>query len=295
MQRRDFVKNTALLSSSLLLNLEETESTKKYKFGIQLFTLNKDMNADPLGTLQKVRSFGFEDCEVFGFDGEKLSFYGIPAKDFKKRLEDNQLTVSSGHFGFAPLFDKLDVTMMRFVDQCIEGAHALGMKYITWPFVAPEHRTMADFLRLTEKLNKIGRHVYNAGLGFAYHNHGYEFVDLNGVTAYDIIIKETDPDYVKLQLDLYWVMHSSSKSPKQWIANHPGRFVMWHIKDMHKESRDYTELGNGSIDYTSILPDKMLSGMEFYYLEQGGNFAHSALKSVEDSASYFQKNLKSYF
>jgi sugar phosphate isomerase/epimerase len=67
---------------------------------------------------------------------------------------------------------------------------------------------------------------------------------------------------------------------------------MWHIKDMDKVTRGYTELGNGSIDYTKLLPDPDESGLQFYYLEQGGNFAHSSTRSARDSARYFKKYLE---
>jgi len=82
---------------------------------------------------------------------------------------------------------------------------------------------------------------------------------------------------VKLQIDMYWVMHSSKQTPKELISQHPGRYVMWHIKDMDKITRDYTELGNGSIDYVDVLPDPNESGLEYFYIEQGGNFAHNAM------------------
>ena len=107
-------------------------------------------------------------------------------------------------------------------------------------------------------------------------------------------MRETDPALVKLQLDLYWVMHSSRLSPAQLIAKQPGRFVMWHIKDMDKKTRDYSELGNGSIDYTVILPEASRAGLQYYYIEQGGNFAKDPIQSVTDSAAYFKKNLERY-
>ncbi|HMP29966.1 MAG TPA: sugar phosphate isomerase/epimerase [Saprospiraceae bacterium] len=295
MKRREFIINTTAASIPLFLPSKGLSLQQRYKFGLQLFTLNREMNDDPIGTLKIVQKIGFEDCELFGFDGEKQSFYGIGAKDFKKIMEDHSLTASSGHFGFAPYFDHPDDALLRFTDQCIQGAHELGMSYVTWPFLSTEHRSMSNFLKLTNKLNKIGKRVKQAGLSFAYHNHGFEFIEYNSVTGYDLILNETDPELVKLQLDIYWVIHSSKYTPKQLIKKHPGRFTMWHIKDMDKVSKDYTELGNGSIDYTSILPDPVQSGMEYYYLEQGGNFAHSAVKSVEESALYFERHLKKYF
>lgn len=107
-------------------------------------------------------------------------------------------------------------------------------------------------------------------------------------------MKETDPALVKLQIDLYWVMHSSKRSPAELFSLQPGRFVMWHLKDMDKVSRDYSELGNGSIDFTKILPDATRSGLEYYYIEQGGNFAKDPLTSVTVSAAYLKKNLEQY-
>ena len=184
--------------------------------------------------------------------------------------------------------------MMRYVDQCIEGAHALGQRYITWPWLDPAFRTIENFKLLATKLNAIGERVNKAALGFAYHNHDFEFTDHAGENGYTIIMKETDPALVKLQMDLYWVMHSSKLSPSELFSLQPGRFVMWHIKDMDKISRDYSELGNGSIDFSVILPEASRAGLQYYYIEQGGNFAKDPIQSITDSAAYFKKHLEKY-
>jgi sugar phosphate isomerase/epimerase len=107
-------------------------------------------------------------------------------------------------------------------------------------------------------------------------------------------MRETDPALVKLQLDLYWIMHSSKLGPSELFIKQPGRFVMWHIKDMDKISRDYSELGNGSIDFTVILPEASRAGLQYYYIEQGGNFAKNPMQSITDSADYFKKNLEKH-
>lgn len=260
--------------------------------GLQLFSVNDDMTKDTIGTLKAVTAMGYEDFETFGFDSTKGTFYGYKPSEFKNILDDLQSTASSGHFGFSSYLEKSDDELMRFVDQCIEGVRVLDMKYITWPWLAPEQRTIDHYKLMSGKLNRIGERVNAAGLGFAYHNHGFEFQDHGGENGFDIILKETDPALVKLQMDIYWVMHSSKRSPKTLIKEQPGRYVMWHIKDMDKNTKDYTELGNGSIDYADILPDPAESGLEFYFLEQGGNYAHSPMKSAADSASYFVKHLQ---
>jgi sugar phosphate isomerase/epimerase len=296
MNRRDFTKQAGILGAATLLPFAKfSEPTKPtFKFGYQLFSVNKDMNKNPLGTLTALKGMGYQDFEIYGFDDKKLTFYGLPATEFRQMLDDLDLTASSGHFLFHQLFDKSTDEMNRFVDQCILGADALNLDYVTWPWLAPEQRTLENFNVLSDKLNKIGERINAANLGFAYHNHGFEFEDLNGQLGYDIILKETDAKFVKLQMDMYWVIHEGKITPKELIAKQPGRFVMWHIKDMDKTSRDYTELGNGSINYHDILPNPKKSGLEYYYIEQGGNFATSALQSAADSAEFFKKELSRY-
>jgi len=293
MNRKNFIKTISLLGASTLLPITSYSMFKrpKYKMGLQLYTINENMNKDAIATLKAAKAMGYEDFETFGFDSVKGTFYGYKSSDFKKILQELEITASSGHFGFSSYLHKSSDELRLFTDQCIKGAQDLEMKYITWPWIAPEQRTMDNFKIMSEKLNVIGEQITNAGLGFAYHNHGFEFIDHNGETGFDIILSETDPELVKLQLDMYWVMHSSNTTPKELIKNQPGRFVMWHIKDMDKITRDYTELGNGSIDYATIMPDPIDSGLEFYYIEQGGNFTRNPMRSIADSAEYFKKYL----
>jgi sugar phosphate isomerase/epimerase len=297
--RRQFIaSSTAALSASLLpgmLSGAPTESaTSKYKMGLQLFTINSIIGRDVPGTLKRVAAIGYQDTETYGYDPGKRTYYGMAIPAFKQALADSQLTTTSGHYDFAKYFAQPADEMKRFVDRCIEGASALGQRYITWPWLDPSSRSIEKFKELAPKLNAIGEQVTNAGLRFAYHNHDFEFIDHDGQIGYDIILNETDPRLVKLQIDLYWVMHSSRRSPAALFSLQPGRFVMWHIKDMDKVSRDYTEMGNGSIDYTKILPDAARSGMQYYYIEQGGNFAINPMDSVAKSAAFFKKNLEQY-
>ncbi len=264
----------------------------KFKMGYQLFSVREDMAKDPVGTLKALIKMGYEDFEIYGYEAAQDTLYGYKSAAFKQVLDDLGITTTSGHFGFHPFLDKPNDELQRFVDQCILGAKNMGMPYITWPWLAPEQRSLETFKRLPELLNKIGEQVNAAGLRFAYHNHDFEFTDHNGQIGYDLILQETDPALVKLQMDMYWVMHSAQRTPKELIAEQPGRYVMWHIKDMHKVSRDYTELGNGSINYPDLLPDPVTSGLEYYYLEQGGNYTHNALQSAADSAAYFKAHLQ---
>ena len=297
LNRRDFIKQTGLALSVGGIGFSgfDFPKAKPFKMGLQLFTIRQPMAEDPKKTLKTIAGFGYQDTEIYGYDGPANKYYGMPAADFKKIMEDNSLESTSGHYDFIKFFNGSNDELIRYTDQCIIGAHALGQKYITWPWLDPESRSIEKFKLLTEKLNRIGERVNKAKLGFAYHNHDFEFIDHDGENGFDLILQNTDPKLVKLQIDLYWVAHSSPLSAHELFLKAPGRFVMWHIKDMDKVSRDYTEMGNGSIDYTKILPDASLAGMEYYYIEQGGNFAQNPIQSVKDSAEYFKKNLIDLF
>lgn len=293
MQRRTFIQTTGILGAAALLPIScfAGISNSHYKLGYQLYSVRDAMAKEPIATLKALKAMGYQDFEAYGYDAEKGSFYGYKAAAFKDILDDLELTMSSGHYAFAPFLDKSEDELKRFVDRCIQGAKAVNSSYITWPWIAPEQRNIETFKLMAGKLNLIGEQVTNAGLGFAYHNHGFDFEDHQGENGFDIILSETDPKLVKLQIDLYWVMHSSKKTPKELVSEQPGRYVMWHIKDMDKLTRDYTELGNGSIDYTQILPDPKKSGLEYFYIEQGGNFAQSSMKSAAQSAEFFKRKL----
>ena len=266
------------------------QSPPKYKIGLQLFSVRDAMADDPKGTLVALKEMGYEDFETYGFNVETEMIYGYPVEEFKTILDELGLTTSSGHYGFAGLMEASPEEVKAYVEKCIVAAKTLESSYLTWPCVLEEYRNPEGFERLSILLNQIGQQVTEAGLGFAYHNHGYEFQDWEGTTGFDIILENTNPDWVKLQLDMYWAVHSG-KTPKELVAAQPGRYVMWHIKDMDIESRDYTEMGQGSIDYTTMLPEPKSSGLQYYYIEQGGNFAVSSMESAKTSIAYVKAHL----
>lgn len=296
MERRTFVKLSAAagLASCLPISCMNAQSKPKYKMGFQLYSVRDAMEKDPVATIKALKEMGYEDFEHFGFDADGGTYYGYPATDFKAILDDMGLGISSGHYGFTDFLPKAQDDMLRFTEKVISGAQTMGSKYIVWPWTAPEYRTVTGFARTAELLNLIGSMIKDAGMGLAYHNHGFDFEDMAGINGWEIVTKQTDPELVKLQLDLYWVSHSSKQTALELISQDPSRYVMWHIKDMHKESRDYTELGNGSIDYKNILPQLDQSALEYYYVEQGGNYTYNSMESAKFSAAYLKKELQKY-
>ena len=284
--RRRFIQAGALASAALASPV--VAQRRQYKMGLQLFTVRAPMRTDLDGTLTRIAGLGYEEVETYGFDPATLGYYGLPAKEFADRLRARKMTSPSGHYDLNQFAATSVDDLKRYVDRCIEGARVLGQAYITWPLLPEGFRTIDKVKIVAERLNIAGAQIKKAGLEFAYHNHDFEFVDQNGQKGYDIILKETDPALVKLQMDLYWMAHAN-QSPHEWFKRAPGRFVMWHVKDMHKVSRDYTELGNGSIDFTRIWPDASLAGLKHYFVEQGGNFTHDPMRSIADSAEYMKR------
>lgn len=294
MNRRRFIQNTGLLAALAVVPSYacQTSLASKYKMGYQLFSIRDEMAKDPLATLKALTEMGYESFETYGYQPDSDQIYGYSARDFRSVLDDLGAVAPSGHFGFDPYLFASEKELLPFVDGCLKGAETMGMKFLTWPFISEEKRNLEGFYQLARQLNTIGNHIKGSGIGLAFHNHGYEFEDHQGEKGYDIILRDTDPEVVKLQLDMYWLKHSTNLSPQQLIEDQPGRFVMWHIKDMDKETRDYTELGNGSIDYTTYLPNPKDAGLEFYFIEQGGNFTVNSMQSARDSAAYFKAHLK---
>ncbi len=291
--RRAFLQHAgSFASAALVLPVLSASQARRYKIGLQLFTVNRAMNQDAAGSIERVAAMGYEEVETYGLDPAALTYYRMPARDFARRLQDHKLTTPSGHYDLQRFLSAPVDDLNRYVDACAEGARVLGQQYVTWPYLEPAKRTLDTYKLVAERLNVIGARLAKAGLHAAYHNGGGEFIDQNGQVGYDIILKETDPALVKLQIDLYWLAHDTNQPPRSWFDRAPGRFEMWHVKDMHKVSRDYTELGNGTIDYTRIWPDAAMSGMKHFFVEQGGNFAVDAMQSAADGIAYVKRYLQ---
>ena len=291
LDRRGFMQSAVSAAIAFGAGAASAAAQPRFRMGLQLYTIRDPMAQDAVGTLRQVAALGYRNLETYGFEPDAVKYYGMPAARLRKVLDDLGLTTTTGHYDLHAYLAKPAEAMTAYVDRCILGAQALNQKYITWAWLDPQSRSLESFQRVAERLNLIGAQAAKAGLEVAYHNHDFEFIPHAGKIGYDIILRETDPDLVKMQLDLFWVAHSSARSPRDLFELQPGRFVMWHIKDMDK-ARRYTELGHGSIDFASIMGNAKLAGLEEYFVEQGDNFAVGPMQSIETSARYVKKYLE---
>lgn len=244
--------------------------------GIQLYTVAADLAADLPGTLAALRKIGYRFVESAGFAN-------LSARDFHKALDAAGLRCPSSHLHFtagdpAPLF---------------EDAHAVGAHYaVSSMLIAPpagasanghgiplNSLTLDDYKRTADLANQIGAKAKQADLQYAYHNHNFEFRDHgSGQTGYDLLLKETDPELVKFELDCGW-MAAAGFSPVEYFQKNPNRYRMIHVKDFlltAKPTTDLqgpdrptgTELGKGHIDYKPIFAAASRAGVEFFFSEQ---------------------------
>ncbi|MBC7887541.1 MAG: sugar phosphate isomerase/epimerase [Ferruginibacter sp.] len=286
--RRNFIKQSALLSTGLAMNPSEFLKIQT-KVGIQLYSLRDDIEKNVKSVISKVAAAGYKEVETYGLSKEG-QFFGLSVSEFAQLLKANNLTSPSGHYlPEKMLFENGDGDDVK---KLCEVGHTLGHRYIVIPHLEEDKRkTIDQYKALAARMNIAGKICRNAGLQLAYHNHDFEFLQINGQRGYDIFMNETDKDLVKLELDLYWVV-SAGLDPIDFFKKQPGRFPMVHVKDMDKADRTKnTEIGNGSINFKRILASSAVAGIKHYYLEQENNYVPDTFTSIQKSYSYIRKNL----
>lgn len=285
--RRNFIKQSGLIAAAAFISPEEILASKKVA-GIQLYTLRDQIRQDAKGAIQKCASAGYKEVELYGYGAGK--FFGMTVTELKALLKSLGLKSPSGHYTPAKfLFQNGEGDDVK---ELIDVARNLGHSYITIPYLMPDQRkTLDQYKKLAERMNKAGEMVKSAGLQLAYHNHDFEFQSMEGSSGYEIIMNETDPSLLKLEADLYWVVRAG-QDPVELFKRQPGRFHMWHVKDMSKtDPTQNTEIGNGSIDYKKIFASAKLAGVRHYFVEQENNYVPDAFASIATSSNYLRKTL----
>ncbi|HBU77257.1 MAG TPA: sugar phosphate isomerase [Muricauda sp.] len=278
MKKRIITKGILALASMLFAT---TFYAQESFGGLALYTVRENMGEDAKATLQKVADAGYAYIEAAGYADGK--FYGMDPQDFKSYVESIGLTPVSTHMG--------GVTLEN-ADQQIADTKAAGFEYFTIPVPPmgmftfdPESRTMGmkgtmeDF---AEILTTIGKKCEAAGLKLLYHNHDFEYKNNeDGIKPIVYLLENTDPKYVNFQMDLYWVTRAEA-DPVSYFEKYPGRFKLWHVKDMDEEGK-FAPVGEGTIDFKRILDKKDVSGMEKYFVEQDMTWDKKPLEVIKIS------------
>jgi sugar phosphate isomerase/epimerase len=267
MDRRSFL-GTVTAAGILANRLAFAAEKKIEKVGLQLYTVRDQMKADFTGTLAKVAKIGYREMEFAGY------FDNSP-QEVRRLLDENGLTAPSAHIEYDHIVNK--------TSEVIEASKVVGHTYVVCPHLSEEMRSdAAAWKKIAQALTKAGAETKKAGIQLAYHNHNFEFKMFDGKSGYDILLEESDPKLVKMEMDLYWTTKAGA-DPLKYFAKYPGRFPLVHVKDMDKAG-DFAEVGSGTIDWKPIFAKSQEAGIKHYFVEQ--DQSKDPFASIKSSYDY---------
>ena len=314
--RRKFLQQSGTFAAaSLLLGRSAMAATFAGKkavqpIGLQLYTLGNLMTTDAKGTLEKLAAIGYTQVESAG--SQKGNFYGYKPREFATMVKDAGLHWRSAHVGGAPFtvdmlmkmaknaqdsarFQKYaeqiknqpkTATLKEDYQQLADEAAEGGLDYLVCSSIAVS--TMDEIKTAVDVFSKSGEACKKNGVQFAYHNHVTEFDTIEGNRPFDYILNNTDKDLVKMELDLAWAT-KAKQDPVELFKLHPGRYPLWHAKDLDKATMNPAEVGSGVVDFKHIFANAKLSGMKYFFVEQDG--APQPLQNVTNSYNYLKQLL----
>ena len=288
--RRDFIRLSALATAAgctlgrinTAFAAAAASESSGLIYGVQLFMVRRQAPKDLAAVLRTIHQIGFAQIELYPIA------YTYSAPELRRIIADSGLGAVSGHFDYVGLESK------------IEYAHQLGLEFMVCPMLPTDQWTSVEgFQKAATDFNRWGKAVKNAGMEFAFHNHDYEFRKFDDVTGYDILLKETDPKLVYLEMDCYWITQAGY-DPVQMLNRLGHRVRMLHIKDrkpgfppsfdMSDSSAHFTEVGTGSINWPAVLATAKKLEVEHYFIEQD-RIQGSAIDSLRSSYTYLRKEL----
>ncbi len=268
MNRRAFLETATTVTAATLLTSRlgwAAGDHKIDKVGVQLYTVRDQMQADFDGTIAKVAQIGYKEVEFAGY-------FGRTPEQVRAVVDKNGLDAVSTHVQYDELDEKFP--------SVIEASKTIGMGYIVCPWIPEELRKSPDiWKKAAEKFNHCGEQSQKAGIQFAYHNHWFEFLPVNGKLPYDLLLKECDANLVKMEMDLCWIT-AAGGDPVKYFNEYPGRFPLVHVKDLktmphitaggaqnYGDTVDLTEVGSGIIDWKKLFAQSGKAGIKHYIVE----------------------------
>jgi sugar phosphate isomerase/epimerase len=302
MKRKKFLQTSsaAFLGTVLLQNNFSSilNFPKDKMVGLQLFTFFNVIDDDVQGTLKKIAAIGYKEIE--SAFSKKGGYYGMKPKEFASLLKDMGMSWKSHHVLGAPFklppgaklpagadgkpisippMRNLRDNMQALIDEAAEGEVEFLVCANT-PI-----NTLDEIKSSIEVLNKTDEACKKAGVKFAYHNHDAEFRAVEGQIPYEMFLSQTK---MLMELDLAWAT-KGDKDPVELFKQHPGRFPLWHVKDLDKEMKNVLPVGEGVIDYKRIFEAASASGMKHFFVEH--DMPKDPLASIKLSFEHINKIL----
>lgn len=306
MKRRTFLAGSAALAGAFGLQSRhrlQARTPDSQPIGLQLYTVIAELERDFERTLAEVSRIGYTEVETMGSFGRDPAFV-------REALDHFGLKSPSQHIVSPPLYDIVRRSvigelsgpetvrlltvglatgeMAKLVAEAIETAKALGQQYVVWPACwKPQIATREAQLQFADVLNRAGKACAEAGLKFGFHNHGEELVAVDGVVPYEVLLDNTDPREVLLEMDVYW-MHWGKKSPIEYLRRYGSRYAQLHLKDAASDGK-FAAMGAGVIDFPPILTAARKAGVRHFYVEQ--NSPTDVAGAIATSFSYLHSHL----
>lgn len=277
--RRTFVKTLGAATGAIAtgavprLALAE-EKTKLERIGIQLYTLRSDMQRDFEGTLRSVADIGYKQVEFAGYFGRSPS----NVRAILKRLG---LDAPAAHIG-------TPAALTKDFQKLVDDSKVMGHKYLFVAYIEEKDRALDNYRRYADLLNTAGETARKSGLRVGYHNHDFEFQNIDGQIPYDILLERTDPKLVAMEMDLFWV-RKGGRNPIEYFNRFPGRFEAVHVKDMGPPPEQrMVDVGKGQIDFARIFAERKKAGIKYFFVEHD-NPQPSPLGSAKASYDYLKR------
>ncbi|MEP7000224.1 MAG: sugar phosphate isomerase/epimerase [bacterium] len=281
--RRTFLKqlaavgvSTSVLSACSRMSSHSGDPSTATLVGLQLYTVRDLLEKDFEGTLGKIAQIGYTNMEFAGY-------YNHTPEQVRAILDRLRMVSKSAHIG-AQLMRQDAATQIR-------SAQVIGQEYITIPsYNFPRDGGIDAWKKGAAEFNQWGALCKNAGLRLAYHNHNAEFAKVDGgPTGIDVLLRETDPALVDFEMDLYWTAFAD-QDPLVWFKKYPGRFAMWHTKDLliTGGNKGMAPVGKGTLDFKAFFAHARESGMKYFFVEHdsAATYPGGSLASVEASYTY---------
>jgi len=253
MHRRDFLRSAGAAIVTGLPRCASAPRRHLDRIGLQLYTVRHDMARDLAGTLARVAAIGYQEVEFH-------DYFGHAPTAVRAALTAEGLDAPATHVDYSLLGDGWDGVL--------DAATTIGHRYVLVAWIpATERQDAAGWRRIAERFNRAGERTRAAGLRFGYHNHDYEFAPRDGAIPYDMLLAETDPALVTMEMDLYWIT-KGGLDPLTYFARHPGRFELVHVKDSAgPPEHRMVDLGTGTIDFASIAARSQQAGIRHWFVE----------------------------
>jgi sugar phosphate isomerase/epimerase len=266
----------AVVASQIPLNLNANalSGSVSMPLGFQVWTVKDMLVKDFPGTLKMMAGLGYKSLEMCSPPGYESSGFGplmkYSAKETRRIISDAGLICESSHYGMDEFRNHLDERIQFAVDS--------GRKQmILSSFGLPENATMSDWLKAADELNKMGAKTKKAGIQMGYHNHHMEFGKIDGVLIYDALMKQLDPETVKMQFQVAVI--SIGYKASTYFNKYPGRFISAHLADWSSVEKKEVPVGKGIVDWKEFFATAKTGGVKNIFVEMG-------MDTFKDSATY---------